>query len=409
VPHLPGRLRLALVLGGLSAFGPLTIDMYLPALPRMADALDTSAATVQLTLSAFMVGLALGQLVVGPLSDAWGRRRPLVAGLVVYVVGSLACAFAPTVELLVAARVVEAFGAAAGIVIARAVVRDLFSGTAMTKFFSLMMLVNGLAPVLAPVVGAQLLRATSWRGVFVVLTCFGVLLLVAVTMALPDTLPPARRTTGRLGANLRTYRGLLGDRSFMAYAVSSGLMFAAMFAYISGSTFVLQDVHGLSPQQFSLVFGVNSLGIIALGQLNGVLVGRVAERTLLQVGLVVAALGGVVVLVVTVLDLPLWTLLVGLFLVVPNVGLVSPNATSLALADHGATAGSASALLGLMQFVFGGLAAPLVGIAGAGTAVPMGIVMCTSTALALVVFAVLARPADPGSVDLGTGPDTLIA
>lgn len=383
------------MLGGLSAFGPLTIDMYLPALPAMSGSLSASASTVQLTLSAFMVGLALGQLVVGPLSDTWGRRRPLLVGLVVYAAGSLACVVAPTVELLVAARVVEAVGAAAGIVIARAVVRDLFSGTEMTKFFSLMMLVNGLAPVLAPVVGAQLLRLTSWQGVFVVLSCLGVLLLVAVVLVLPETLPAQRRTTGRLGDNLRTYRALLADRSFLGYALSSGLMFAAMFAYISGSTFVLQDVHGLSAQQFSLVFATNSLGIIALSQLNGILVGRYGERTLLRAGLVVAAVGGVVVLVVATLDLPLWTLLLGLFLVVPNIGLVSPNASSLALAEHGATAGSASALLGVMQFVFGGLAAPLVGIAGAGTAVPMGVVMCSFTGLALLVFVTLARPVRP--------------
>lgn len=399
----PSRARYAVVLGALSAFGPLTIDMYLPALPALSRDLDASASLVQLTLSAFMVGLALGQLVVGPLSDALGRRRPLVAGLVVYVAGSLACAVAPSVPLLVGARVVEALGAAAAIVIARAMVRDLFEGTAMTRFLSLMMLVNGLAPILAPVVGAQVLRVTSWRGVFVVLTVFGVLLLVTVALALPDTLAPHRRTPARLGAHLQAYRRLLGDRGFMACALSSGLAFAAMFAYISGSTFVLQDVHGLSPQGFSLVFAVNSLGIVALSQVNGRLVQRVPERTLLTAGLVSAATGGLVVLVAVLAGLPLVLLLAGLFVVVASVGLISPNATSLALAEHGSSAGAASALLGMLQFVFGGLAAPLVGIAGSRSAVPLGIVVSGSTLAALVVLLVLGRRVPPagrrGTVD----------
>ena len=392
--HRPGpsRLTCAVVLGGLSAFGPLTIDMYLPALPELSRDLDATASTVQFTLTAFMIGLAVGQLVVGPLSDSLGRRRPLLVGLVVYVVGSLVCVVAPTAPLLIAARALQALGAAAGLVIGRATVRDLYSGTAMTKFLSLMMLINGLAPILAPVIGAQVLRLTAWRGVFVLLTCFGVLLLVTVSLVLPDTLPPERRRTARFAANLRAYGVLLRDRSFVGYALSAGLSFAAMFAYISGSTFVLQEVHGLSPQGFSVIFAVNSLGIVALGQLTGRLVDRVPERTLLRTGLSVAAGGGVAVLVAVVLDLPLPFLLAALFLVVAPIGLIAPSSTSLALADHGERAGSASALLGLLQWVFGGLAAPLVGLAGPQSAVPMGTAIAGFSLAGLTAYLVLARP-----------------
>ncbi|MDT7797618.1 MAG: transporter, family, multidrug resistance protein [Actinomycetota bacterium] len=236
-PTRRAQLKFVLILGGLSAFGPLSIDMYLPALPQMAGDLHAADTTVQLTLSAFIVGLALGQLVLGPLSDALGRRGPLLVGLVLYVLGSVLCAVSPDAWLLVAARGIQSLGAAAGIVIARAAVRDLFSGTAMTKFFSTLMLVSGLAPILAPLIGGQLLNWTSWRGVFVVLTVFGALLLAVVAFALPEPLPADRRSPARLGRVMKTYGRLAVDRTFAGYALASGLLFASMFAYISGSSF----------------------------------------------------------------------------------------------------------------------------------------------------------------------------
>lgn len=388
-----GRARFVLILGGLSAFGPLSIDMYLPALPQMAGDLHAADATVQLTLSAFIIGLALGQLVLGPLSDAVGRRKPLLAGLALYIVGSILCAVSPSAELLIAARGVQAVGAAAGIVIARATVRDFYSGTAMTKFFSMLMLVNGLAPILAPIIGGQILNWTSWRGVFVWLTVFGAALLAVVFFLLPEPLPADRRTPARLGSVLRTYAGLLADRSFLGYALASGLMFGSLFAYISGSSFALQGIYGLSPQAYSLVFGLNGIGIVLAGQLNGRLVGRFPERKLLTVGLLTAALGGFGVLMAAVLDLSLTGLLIPLFILVSSIGLVAPNASSLALAEQARSAGSASALLGVLQFVVGGLATPLVGLGGAGTAVPMGIAMAGFGVLALLAFATMTRPA----------------
>ncbi|WP_410571597.1 multidrug effflux MFS transporter [Amycolatopsis sp. cmx-4-61] len=390
-PSRRAQLKFVLVLGGLTAFGPLSIDMYLPALPRMAADLHAADSTVQLTLSAFIVGLALGQLVLGPLSDAVGRRRPLLVGLALYVVGSVLCAVSPDAWLLVAARLVQSLGAAAGIVIARATVRDLFSGTAMTKFFSTLMLVSGLAPILAPLIGGQLLTWTSWRGVFVVLTAFGALLLAVVVFFLPE--PSPVRSPLRLGRVMRTYGRLALDRSFAGYALASGLLFASMFAYISGSSFALQGVYGLSPQAYSVVFGANGVGIVLAGQLNGRLVGRVRERALLLAGLLLGVTGGALVLASTLFRAPLALLLVSLFVLVSSIGLVMPNASSLALAAQARSAGAASALLGVLQFVVGAAATPLVGLGGPGTAVPMAATMAGFAALALVAYLALTRPA----------------
>ncbi|WP_370943548.1 Bcr/CflA family multidrug efflux MFS transporter [Amycolatopsis sp. cg5] len=385
------RLRYALILGGLSAFGPLSIDMYLPAFPSMTADFASTPSTLQLTLSAFIIGLAIGQVVIGPLSDALGRRRPLVAGLALYVIGSILCAFAPTAELLIAARVVQAIGAAAGIVIARATVRDLFSGIAMTKFFSMLMLVNGLAPILAPIIGGQVLRVTSWRGVFIVLVVFGAMLLTVVALAMPEPLPVEKRVPARPRAILRTYFRLLRDRTFMGYTLASGLMFAGLFAYISGSSFVLQDIYGLSPQAYALAFGINGIGIVAVGQLNGAIVGRFPERSLLRVGLFFSVLGGALVLSAVVFDWGLIGLLAGLFVTVASIGMVAPNASSLGLAEQAGNAGAASALMGVLQFLVGGLATPLVGLGGSGTALPMVIVIASFTVLALLAFLTLTR------------------
>jgi DHA1 family bicyclomycin/chloramphenicol resistance-like MFS transporter len=388
----PSRLRYVLILGGLAAFAPLSIDMYLPALPSMTGDLHSSAATLQLTLSSFIIGLAAGQLLVGPFSDALGRRKPLLAGLALYATASALCAVAPDARLLVGLRAVQAFGAAAGIVLSRATVRDLFSGTAMTRFFSMLMLVNGLAPVLAPTIGGQLLRVTSWRGVFVVLLAFGVLLLVVVTFALPETLPPERRVDAHLVESVRTYLRLLRDRVFLGYALSAALTFASVFAYVSASSFALQDVYGLSPQAFGLVLGTNGLGIVLAGQLNARLVGHLLERKLLTAGLLAASAGGIGVLLAVTLGWGLWGLLVPLFVLVSSIGMVLPNTSSLALAEHAGSAGSASALLGVLQFVVGGLTTPLVGLGGARTAVPMAVVIACFAVLALLTYLTLASP-----------------
>ncbi|MCO5969876.1 multidrug effflux MFS transporter [Actinoallomurus soli] len=391
-PTRTDRLRLALILGALSAIGPLSIDMYLPALPKLTHDLSAGASLVQLTLTACLVGLAVGQVVAGPLSDTWGRRRPLLAGVTLYALASLLCAVAPNVPTLIALRLVQGAAGAAAIVIARAVVRDLYDGPEAARFFSLLMLVNGVAPVAAPVVGGQLLRATSWRGVFVLITVIGALMVAATWAGLRETLPPGARHTGGPGSTLRTFAGLFADRVFVGYALSGGLAFAAMFAYISGSPFVVQDIYGLSPQDFSLIFAVNALGIVAAGQVSGRLAGRVPLRTLLAAGLCMSLAGGVALAVAIGTGLGLPGVLPALFLVVAAVGLIMPSSTALALTGRPpAVAGSASALLGLGQFVIGGAAAPLVGVAGSHTAVPMGVVIAALTAAAFLTYLALSR------------------
>ncbi|WP_370418917.1 Bcr/CflA family multidrug efflux MFS transporter [Streptomyces sp. QH1-20] len=389
-------LLLTLVLGGLSALPPLSMDMYLPALPEVTDSLRSPAATVQLTLTACLMGMALGQLVVGPMSDKWGRRRPLLAGMVIYVLATAVCALASTAELLIAFRLIQGLAGAAGIVIARAVVRDLYDGVAMARFFSTLMLVSGVAPVIAPVIGGQVLRVTDWRGVFVVLTVVGVLLTLVVWRRLDETLPPGRRQTGGLGEALRAMRGLLADRVFTGYMLAGGFAFAALFAYISASPFVVQDIYGASPQTFSLLFGVNSIGLVLVGQINGkVLVGRVSLDKALAAGLAVVVLASVALLLMTsgVFGKPgLLPIATGLFVLMSAMGLTLPNTNAQALMRSRDAAGSASALLGTSTFLLGAIASPLVGIAGSQTAVPMAVVQVVCAVAALGCFLGLCRP-----------------
>jgi DHA1 family bicyclomycin/chloramphenicol resistance-like MFS transporter len=385
----PRRLRLALILGSLSALGALSIDMYLPALPGMSRQLHASGPVIQLTLTVFVIGLAVGQVLAGPLSDMWGRRRPLLAGMALYVAGSAWCALAPDAGQLIGARIMQSLGAAAAAVLARAIVRDLFEGTAMTRFFSTLMLVNGAAPVIAPVIGGQLLTVTTWRAVFIVLAAAGAVLLLAVALALPESQPAPRRQPARLRHAVRTLAGLARDWRYLRYVLAAALMFAAVFAYISGSSFVLQQVYGLSAQQFSLIFAANGLGMVLLGQLSGFLVGRAGtENTLLRVSLTAASLSALAVLACAALGLPLPLLLACLFTTVAMLGVVLPNATSLAMAGHSSAAGAASSLQGLLQFLVGSLAASAMGLAGPGTAIPMGATMfaCATGALAILLI-----------------------
>ncbi len=385
------------VLGLLSTFGPISLDLYLPSLPELADDLDASASASQLTITFCLLGLAVGQLVAGPLSDRYGRRRPLIVGLVLYLVTSLACAFAPSIEVLLGLRLLQGLAGAAGLVISRAVARDLYSGRALVVFFARLMLVSGLAPVIAPVLGGQLARVMDWRGIFGVLAAFGVVLLVAGVTGVPETLPPERRSARGLRATMRGFAGLARDRLFVGTALTSGLASASMFAYIAGATFVLQRIYGLSAQGFSIVFGVNSIGILVMSQVGRRLVRRHAPARVLALGLTGNMIGstGVAVSVLAGLGLP--ALVGSLFVMVSSLGLVFPNAMAIALADHGEQAGTASSLLGLLQYVVGALVAPLVGIAGEDTALPLGVVAFVASGGAVLVFLLVVRrrvPAD---------------
>ncbi len=380
------------VLGLLTMFGPLSLDLYLPALPQLADDLATSASAAQLSITACLVGLALGQLVAGPLSDRLGRRRPLVVGLLAYVLASIACAFAPSVEVLVALRFVQGLAGAAGIVISRAIARDLYSGRALMIFFSRLLLIAGLAPVIAPILGGQLSRIMDWRGIFLVLAGFGAVLLLAGWFGLRETLPPQRRVVGGFGRTLHGYNTLVHDRFFVGCALSSGLAGASMFAYIAGSTFVLQRIYGMSPQGFSLVFGCISLGLVAAAQ-GGARLALVWPLTrVLALGLAINLTGATALLITVISGLPLAALIGSLVVMVCAVGVIFPTANALAMADYPDLAGTASSLQGLSQFVFGAIAAPLVGIAGEHTAVPLGIVTTSVSVCAMASFVSLVLP-----------------
>ncbi|GAB2650590.1 multidrug effflux MFS transporter [Saccharopolyspora gloriosae] len=390
--RLGSKTKFALILGGLTAFGPLSIDMYLPALPQLTTELGATESQAQLTLTAVLLGLALGQLVAGPISDSVGRRRPLLVGLAVYIVASVLCALSGSIYALAGLRLLQGAGAAAGMVIARAAVRDLYSGVEAARFFSSLMLVTGLAPILAPVAGGQILAHTTWRGVFVVLTAFGTLLLLVAAFLLPETKPKQWRQPANLGSTFRTFGSLLAAPSFLGNALTGGLGMAAMFAYISGSSFVLQNIYAMSPQTYSIAFGANAIGLVLAGQVNARLVGRVASEAQLLVGaLLTSSVAGAVLLSAAVLDLPLPFLLGALFVMVSALGFVMPNTTMLALADNREVSGSASALLGVCQFIVGALAAPLVGLGGTGSAVPMALVMFGVVVAATAMFLTLGR------------------
>jgi DHA1 family bicyclomycin/chloramphenicol resistance-like MFS transporter len=319
------------------------------------------------------------------------RRLKLLFGVLSYAAASLLCALAPSVTILILLRLIQGAAGAAGIVVARAIVRDRYAGADVARFFALTMAISGLAPILAPVIGGQLLHFTTWRGIFLVLAGIGAILFAAAALSLGESLPPERRQSGGLGATLATFRSLLGDRHFVGYALASGLAFAAMFAYISGSPFVLEGIYGVSPQTFSLIFATNALGIVLASQISGRLVGRVRPRALLGAGLGGALLGGALLLGVAVAGVGLIGVLPAFFLLVASIGLIAPNATALALAGHPRVAGTASGLMGVLQFVIGATVSPLVSIGGTSSVAPMAAMIAALSAGAFVIFLALTR------------------
>jgi DHA1 family bicyclomycin/chloramphenicol resistance-like MFS transporter len=382
----PSTARLALLLGAFVALGPLTIDMYLPALPTIREELATTSAVVQLTLTGTLVGLALGQLVIGPLSDAFGRRRPLLFGAALHVVASLLVLVAPDITTLGVLRVLQGVGTAATGVVALAIVRDLFGGRAAATMLSRLFLVMGVAPVLAPTLGGEVLRFTSWRGVFAVLAVYGVLVLVLGALCLRETLPAERRRSGGVTGTLRTYRRLFGDRVYVGLILVAGLTMAALFTYVSGSSFVYQREFGLDEQQFGILFGVGAVWLIAATQLNPVLLRWWSPAQILLTATVAgAAFGGVLLLLAGTGAGGLFGVAAPLWAVLFAAGLALPNAPALALAGYGDSAGSAAALLGAMQFGVGAAVSPLVGLLG-NDAVAMGAVILAALLLAVAVL-----------------------
>ncbi|SFL57711.1 multidrug effflux MFS transporter [Geodermatophilus ruber] len=385
---------LTVLLGGLTAFGPLSMDLYLPAFPRLAADLGATQAQVQLTLTADVLGLVAGQLVLGPLSDAWGRRRLLLGSTALCALASLLCALAPTVGALTVWRFVQGFAGGGGIVLARAVAADLTTGVAAARLFSLFMTLSSGAPIIAPVIGGALLAWTGdWRVVFHLLAVLNAVLAVAVWRAIPETLPEERRHRGGLRQTGRAFAALVRDRAFLGYALTVALAYAALFGYISGSSFALQQHYGLSASAFSAVFALNAAGMVLLGLANARLVARFAVRRLLVLGLSVSAVAAVVlVLGVTAgAGLGLLAVLPPLFVVITTRGLVASNATVLGVQRGASAAGSASAVLGACMFGGGILVTPLVGLGPEGSPVPMALVVAGGALAALLATVVLTR------------------
>jgi DHA1 family bicyclomycin/chloramphenicol resistance-like MFS transporter len=393
------RVRLVLVLGALIALGPLTIDMYLPALPTIAADLHATSAAAQLTLTGTLLGIAVGQLVIGPVSDAVGRRGPLIVGTGVHVLASALCVVAPNIAVLGGLRVLQGIGAAAAAVVATAVVRDLFSGRAAAILFSRLMLVMGVAPVLAPTLGGELLRWTEWRGVFAALAALGLLLLGVAAWGLSETLPVEHRRRGGVVGTVRAYGSLLRDRAFVGLLLVASLAMVALFAYVSGSSFVFQQQYGLDTQEFGLAFGAGAVGMIAATQFNARLLRRYAPQQILAYALGAGTVAGLVLLACASTGAGgLVGVLLALWAVLAAAGLALPNAPALALSRHGEAAGSAAALLGAAQFGLAALAAPLVGMLGTGS-VAMATVVAGGMVLATTALVVVARPSRLGEVD----------
>ncbi|MFD2829120.1 multidrug effflux MFS transporter [Corticicoccus populi] len=374
------------LLGMLTAIGPLSLDMYLPALPVISGDMETSASLVQASLTSCLIGLALGQLMFGPLSDIQGRKRPLLITLLIYAVISVLCAFQTNVWIFIILRFIQGFTGAAGIVIARAVVRDMYAGVDLTKAFAFLALINGAAPILAPVSGGFVLSFGSWKWVFIIIGLIGFTLFTAVLLWMKESLPESERSKGGIFQVVQTFGSLLKDKVFMGIALTQALVMSAMFAYIAGSPFVLQNIYEVSPQQFSLIFALNGVGIIISAQLAGRLSARFSAMRILNTGVLISFTGSVLVLTAVLIDGPLFFMIISLFLVVASVGMVSTSSLSLGMQNQKKSAGSAAAFLGLLPFIGGAVVSPIVGIRGEFVSWPMGVVIMSCSFFALIIF-----------------------
>ena len=379
-----------LILGGLAALGPLNNDMYLPAFPNITKDFETTASLVQLSLTSGLFGLAFGQVIAGALSDIYGRRIPVMIALLLFAITSFLCALASSIWILIVLRIVQGAAGGAGVVISRACIRDLYSGSEMTKILSILVLIMGVAPILAPIAGGFLLHYVSWRGIFIALFCLGIMFMVTA-FRLPETLPEDQRTTGGLRQTITAFKLLIKDRLFLGYALIMGFTNGAMFAYISGSPFVLQEIFHLSPQAFSICFGVNAMGLIIASQITGRLAARYGESRFLFIGLSMQLIGGILLLCFTLLNAGLFLILLALFLVVSSCGFINPSGTTLAMDSLKGNVGSASALIGLISFGIGGIVAPIVGALGSQTAIPLGIVVAMCGGSAVFIHSVMIR------------------
>lgn len=387
----PFPARLIAVLALLAAVAPLAIDMYLPAFPEMAAEFGTGASAIQLTLTTFLLGMGIGQLVFGPLSDRFGRRPLLLIGSLACAVFSAASAVAPTVELLAGARFVQGFAGAAGIVLGRAIISDRAQGAAAAKLFGLLVVINAVAPIVAPLVGGVIITNAGWRAVYWVLAGLSVLMFLAVLFVVQETHPAELRTQGGAAAMLRDAREVLRNRRYVGYTLAYAFAFGVMFAYIAASPFVLQNVHGISMGWYAVAFTANAVGLVVGSIANNAIVGRFGSGPTLRIGLALMTATSVVMLISAVLGPVVWVTLIALWCTMTSLGLVIANATTLALGEAQRAAGTGSALLGALQFLLAAAIAPLVGIGGENTAIPMAIAMVVSAVVALGSMVLLTR------------------
>ncbi len=390
-------------LAALTAIAPLGIDMYIASLPTIAEELHTTEAAASMTLSAFMIGMALGQLIIGPLSDKTGRRTPLLIGSAVCFAATALCAFSPTIEVFIAARFLMGFSGSVGAVLARSIVADTTKGLATAKLMGIMMMINGFAPVLAPLFGGWVLSWGTWRSVFNVLTVITGALMLAVIFILRETLPAEKRYQGTALSVYSEIPKVFKIRRYMGFSLTMCFAFGALFSYISGSTFVLQKILGLDAGQYTLAFGVNSLGIVAMSSLATALVGKVAQRTIVNVGVSALLVVSVLLTGSFLIGISLWPTLVLLFCLTCSVGLVFGNASALALNEARHMAGSASAVMGTIQALLGGVAAPLVSLGGEGSYLPMAFSILGFAVLTGITLFSTPRKDSDYATDGGTG------
>lgn len=372
---------LIVTLGLLAAFGPLSLDMYLPALPRVADDLSTSASYAQLSLTACMIGLAVGQIIVGPISDVTGRKKPLLIVLIGYGLFSYFAARAATIEWLIFFRFIQGFCGGAGAVLSRAISSDLYKGKDLTKFLAVLMLVNGLAPVLAPVLGGFILSVSTWHTVFYILAVYGVLM-VLLALTLEESLPKSSRNEGALKSIWEDFKLLLTNKAFVTMLLLQSLTYGVLFSYISGSPFITQKIYGMNAQQFSYLFALNGIGLIAFSQLTAKLVNKMDELKILKLGQNIQFIGMMLTVIVLLFHLPVWMLCAAFFLMITPVSMIGTTGFSIAMQVQNQGAGSASAILGLMQFLIGGILSPLVGVMGERSIIPFIVIIIACTVLA---------------------------
>ncbi|WP_422117546.1 multidrug effflux MFS transporter [Brachybacterium sp. UNK5269] len=388
-----------LVLTTLSAIGPLATDMYIPAFPQVASDLATTASAMQLTITAFFLGTASGQIVAGPLSDRIGRRGPLLIGIVLCLLASIGCALAPSVELLLVMRILQGIGGGFGMVLGRAVLIDMTDGPELFRIMNVMQGVGGVAPIVAPLLGGIILLVGQWREIFVVIAVMSLLSLLGVLFLIPESLPHSRRHSGGFRTFLHNCRVLLGRRIFVSYLLVNAFSAFALMAYVSASSFVVQSMLGHSSTTYSISFAINSCGMMALSLLSARLTRTIHPRSIIRVGLIIVSLGAFALLIGSLfLDTPAWIVFPAFFLTVAPQGMIFGNGGALASNEAREFAGTGSAMLGLGFSFSASIAAPLVGIAGTHSALPMAIAMVVGCLISAVFFVVAGRGSGAGQL-----------